>query len=342
MLTVLGATAAEDRAYSALVASVSASEDDLARSTGLSPEEVRTALTSLGGRGLVDRLADAPTRFVAASPGLVEAMVSERLAELHEAQRVLDGLASQYRANSLVRTADGVFEIIRGEAALRRCSLGLLRSAQSEVLNLIKPPLIAVQPQEQIGPGESVRNRIICDTRALQQPGMTEALREGLLAGDEARVHPKLPIKLLAVDRGAALLPLAQQDTTPIGVLVHESAVLDAVLALFEHVWATAIPLHLDGSRNGAAGSSVLSDDDRELLSLLLAGLSDEAIAMHHKLSVRTVQRKVHALMDAANVRTRMQLAWEAAHRGWLGDVDLDPPDEVAVAALRNGDKLEL
>ena len=210
------------------------------------------------------------------------------------------------------------------------------------MLNLIKPPLIAVQPQEQIGPGESVGNRIIYETCALKQPGMTQALREGLLAGDEARVHPKLPIKLLAVDRAAALLPLAQQDTTPIGVLVHESAVLDAVLALFEHVWATAIPLHLDGSRNGAAGSSVLSDDDRELLSLLLAGLSDEAIAMHHKLSVRTVQRKVHALMDAANVRTRMQLAWEAAHRGWLGDVNLGPPEQAPVVAAGNGDKPEL
>ena len=41
--------------------------------------------------------------------------------------------------------------------------------------------------------------------------------------------------------------------------------------------------------------------------------MSDEAIAMHRRMSVRTVQRKVHALMDVANVQTRMQLAWEAA-----------------------------
>ena len=39
---------------------------------------------------------------------------------------------------------------------------------------------------------------------------------------------------------------------------------------------------------------------------------------MHRGMSVRTVQRKVHALMEVANVRTRMQLAWEAAHRQWL------------------------
>ena len=58
------------------------------------------------------------------------------------------------------------------------------------------------------------------------------------------------------------------------------------------------------------------------MLSLLLAGLSDEAIALHRRMSVRTVQRKVHALMEVANVRTRMQLAWEAAHRRWLADGD--------------------
>jgi DNA-binding NarL/FixJ family response regulator len=53
-------------------------------------------------------------------------------------------------------------------------------------------------------------------------------------------------------------------------------------------------------------------------MSLLLAGLTDEAIAAHFRVSVRTVQRKVHALMEVANVRTRMQLAWEAARQDWL------------------------
>jgi hypothetical protein len=53
------------------------------------------------------------------------------------------------RAKSLARTADGVFEIIRGEDALRHYSLGLLRSARSEVLNLVKPPLIAFQVEEE-------------------------------------------------------------------------------------------------------------------------------------------------------------------------------------------------
>jgi sugar-specific transcriptional regulator TrmB/DNA-binding CsgD family transcriptional regulator len=318
MLTKLGATPAEDRVYRFLVTAVSAPECEIADATGLSEDDVRAALESLVGRRLVERMPDSPSRFVAASPGVVESMISERLAELRTAQQTLDGLASHYRANSLAREAGGVFEIMRGQDALRQCSISLLSSARSEVLNLIKPPLIAVKPNEQIGPAKSVRNRIVYETAALE-PAILEALRAGLCDGDEAKVHTKLPIKMLVADQSVALLPLVQHDTTPIGVLVRESALLDALLTLFEYVWATAIPLHVgNGRSNGSSNGALFSDDDREVLSLLLAGLSDEAIAMHRKTSVRTVQRKVRSLMTTANVRTRMQLAWEAARHDWV------------------------
>jgi len=343
MLTALGATQAEDRVYRLLITTVSACEEEIAEGTGVSQDEVRRALASLVERGLVDRMPETPTRFVAASPSVVESMIAKRLTELRTAQQTLDGLTSQYRANSLVRTAGGVFEIIRGEDALRQCSLGLLSSARSEVLNFIKPPLIALQVEERIGPDEAVRNRVIYETPALEHAGTLDALQAGLRPNDEARVHSNLPVKMLAVDQTVALVPLAQQDTTPVGVLVRESAVLDSLLRLFEYVWASAIPLHVHVAKNdGRQSASALSDKDRGLLSLLLAGLTDEAIAMHRRMSVRTVQRKVHALMEVANVRTRMQLAWEAARRGWLLDADVELEDHAPVAPGENGDALGL
>jgi hypothetical protein len=208
---------------------------------------------------------------------------------------------------------------VRGIDALRQCSMGLLDSARSEVLNMVKPPIIAVQSDERAKPNDAARGRLIFETRSLERTGTLEAIQQGLRSQDEVRVHTRLPIKMLVVDRSVALLPLAQQDTTPVGVMVRESAVLDAMLALFEYVWATAVPLHVDNANSPTPRRpSVLSDDDRRLLSLLLAGLTDEAIAMHRGSSVRTVQRKVQALMSVAHVRTRMQLAWEAARQGWM------------------------
>jgi sugar-specific transcriptional regulator TrmB len=318
MLTVLGATAAEDHVYRLLATVISASEDEIADANGLSPDEVRTALVLLIERGLVDRLPETPTRYVAVSPAVVESMLSDRLAELRTAQETLDGLAPRYRAGSIARTGVGVFEIVRGRHALRRHSLGLMRSARSEVLVLAKEPFIAFEPGEQLDRPESVRNRIVYETPLLAQPELIDRWRTDPPGPEEARVHTKLPVKALVVDRSVAMLPLAQDDTTPVGVLVRESAVLDAVLTLFEYVWESALPLPVHGNGDGGAAMSDLPDDQRELVTLLLAGLCDEAIAMQRGTSVRTVQRKVHALMDLANVQTRMQLGWEAARREWV------------------------
>jgi len=314
MLAELGASAEEDQVYGQLVTLVSASEAELAGATGLSDEQVRAALAGLIERGLATGTPDSPVRFVAASPNVVETLIAERIRSLRAAQTSLDRLASQYRANTLARVATGVFEIVRGIDELRDCSIGMLRSASAEVINMVKPPVIAVRTNERVRPSDATRGRLIFETRALEEPGNLSVLQQDLRAQDEARVHTKLPIKMLAIDRKMALVPIAQHDTTPVGVLVRESAVLDALLALFEHVWATAVPMRVDDG----AGSAVLSPDDRLLLSMLLAGLTDEAIAAHRGTSVRTVQRKVSSLMAVAHVRTRMQLAWEAAKQGWM------------------------
>ncbi|OLF06645.1 hypothetical protein BLA60_30735 [Actinophytocola xinjiangensis] len=315
MLAELGASQEEDQVYGQLVTLVSASEAELAETTGLSGEQVRAALAGLIERGLATRTPDSPVRFVAASPSVVESLIAERIRSLRAAQTVLDRLATQYRANTLARVATGVFEIVRGLDELRDCSIGLLRSAKAEVINMVKPPVIAVRTNERVRPANATRGRLIFETRALEEPGNLAVLQQDLRPQDEARVHTKLPVKMLAVDRRMALVPIAQDDTTPVGVLVRESAVLDALLALFEHVWATAVPMRVD---EGAGPSTVLSPDDRLLLSMLLAGLTDEAIAAHRGTSVRTVQRKVRSLMAVAHVRTRMQLAWEAAKQGWM------------------------
>jgi DNA-binding CsgD family transcriptional regulator len=178
-----------------------------------------------------------------------------------------------------------------------------------------------------------VYRRVIFETGALEVPGALDAIREGMSWDGEVRVHTKLPLKMLAIDRSVALVPLAQHDTTPLGVLVYQSAVLDGLLALFEYVWDQAVTLPMLDGYAAPAADTTLSPEDRQLLSLLLAGLTDEAIAAHFRISARTVQRKVHALMEVANVRTRMQLAWEAARQGWLSE----PADVPAAQAGHPG-----
>ena len=67
-----------------------------------------------------------------------------------------------------------------------------------------------------------------------------------------------------------------------------------------------------------AAGSHVLDPAcDREIVLLLAAGATDETIARRLGISARTVQRRVHALMEHLGVRTRFQAGVQAALRHW-------------------------
>jgi sugar-specific transcriptional regulator TrmB/DNA-binding CsgD family transcriptional regulator len=319
MLTALGASEEEDHIFHYLATTVSVTDEEIQRATGMPLERIREALAALEARGLVGTTGDVPTRYVAASPGAVEAMIANQLRELRDAQGTLDRLTTKYRAEHLARESASAFEILRGQEALRQRSMHMLHSARVQVLNMIKPPIIAVRSQDRVVPSDAASGRVIFETSSLGEPDALDAVQAGLRPNDEVRVHTKLPAKMLIVDRSLALVPLTQRDTTPVGVLVHESVMLDSLVALFDYVWAASARLHVDNVNSPPPDSdSPLSAEDRRLLSLLLSGLTDEAIATHFRVSVRTIQRKVHGLMEAASVRTRMQLAWEAARRGWV------------------------
>jgi DNA-binding CsgD family transcriptional regulator/DNA-binding MarR family transcriptional regulator len=323
VLTALGATDTEDRVYRFAATTPSTTCAEISAETGLSGDKVQTALDGLQERRLVSRTSDKPARYIASSPAIVEAMLADRLLEARHALEALDRLSAKRRARQLGGDMGDGFEVVRGQDALRHHALQLIRTARSEVVNMIKPPVIAVHSKERVLPPETARNRAIFETSALEAPGALDAIREGLRGNDEIRVRAEVPLKLLAADRAVALVPISQQDTTPVGVLIFPSAVLDGLLALFDYVWDSSVRLDIANGRTHPAGvDSVLSPEDRQLLSLLLAGLTDEAIAAHFRVSVRTVQRKVHALMEVANVRTRMQLAWEAARHDWLSSVN--------------------
>ncbi len=56
---------------------------------------------------------------------------------------------------------------------------------------------------------------------------------------------------------------------------------------------------------------------DRRILALMLAGLTDQAVASQLDLSLRSVQRRLRHLQDLAGVHSRMQLGWYAARHDW-------------------------
>ena len=132
--------------------------------------------------------------------------------------------------------------------------------------------------------------------------------------GEEIRVLPTLPTRMFIVDDQMALVPMHSQgeDRGFGALLIHPSGLLDLVVSIFEEYWRAAtefLPV---------AAAHVAEDVDRDLLHLLLMGVTDAAAAGQLGISLRTVQRRVADLMDVAGVTTRMQLGAEAVRREWV------------------------
>ncbi|MGW1345171.1 hypothetical protein ACWCOV_29280 [Kribbella sp. NPDC002412] len=324
MLDVLGLDDSEELAYRALVEVPSYDAAGLAGRLGCHPVEAARALVALETLGLAARSSSGTDRYVASPPSVaLAALAVQREEELRRAQREIESLAEVYRGTDTERSVSDVVDVVRGAKAVGQRFAQLQMSAREEVLGFVKAEIAVVPPEENMeedaAVNRGVRYRVLIERSAFDRPGFFAAASDSLQAGEEVRVVQELPMRLLIVDRRIALVPLLSGAGGSIGALiVHSSGMLDALLALFDRVWRDGLPLVLgtDGMVEGP--SDGLPEMDARILGLLLAGLTDQAVANQLNLSMRTVQRRVRALMDMVSADTRLQLGFHAARRGWI------------------------
>lgn len=321
MLTEIGASEAEERVYRYLTTLASATAKEVATACGLGADSVRATLARLERRSLVTRTADRPIRYVAAPPSIVEHMLADRQQALQHARTEVADVAAEYHRHVRADGASEAIEVVTDPTALNTRARHLQLSARKELCGLVKPPFVAFDMEEAsrevVLDKPTVRYRMVYDA-AMLTPEVVAALREAHADQEDLRVHPNVPVKLIVADRSAAILKLGPgNDTTAAGLVAHASGLLDALEALFEYVWSAATPLHLDvdGER---MPDSPLTADQQHLLSLLLAGRTDQAIGTQLGISRRTVHRRLQSLMDLAGVRTRTELILFATRHGWI------------------------
>jgi sugar-specific transcriptional regulator TrmB/DNA-binding CsgD family transcriptional regulator len=325
MLDVLGMDELEERAYRRLVALPSESVDRLARELDLELGQVAAALAALEAKGLVARSVAEPGHYVASPPAVaLGSLIVQRQEDLRQAQLELSALAEAYRGGASERTLTDVIDVVRGPQAVAQRFAQLQRGAKREVLALVKSSVALVSAEEIVDEetaiGRGVKYRVVLERAAFDKPGFFDLVAESVQAGEEVRVRDSVPLRLVVADRQLALLPLAPtgDDLGGGALLVHPSGLLDALLSLFDLVWAQSNPMLPAGSGIAEADLEAIDDVDRHVLALLLHGLTDQAIGGQLGMSLRTVQRRVHQLMERAGVATRFQLGHAAALRGWV------------------------
>ncbi|MGV9898426.1 LuxR C-terminal-related transcriptional regulator, partial [Streptomyces tendae] len=246
----------------------------------------------------------------------------------HEAARLIES----YRDTMRRRDAGQLLEVITGAEALRQHLRQIQTSVREEMLWFCKAQYVAMpsgsNTEEFEALARGVRYRVLYEKAFFDDEGAVDNVVAGVRAGEVARAVPQLPLRLAIADRAVAVFPLVAggphgSPEEPTTALVRDSNLLAALVALFERYWEDAVPLDVDDTgelsgTDGPAAPDALAPTDRRLLSLLVAGVADKAIASQMQLSRRTVQRRIQGMMERANAATRMQLAWQAARRGWL------------------------
>ncbi|MGW3263335.1 helix-turn-helix domain-containing protein [Streptomyces sp. NPDC001056] len=323
MLAAIGLDERHEAAYRALVAVGAADVADLARRLVLGTQDTERTLRGLERHGLAARSSARPGRWVAAPPAVaLGALLTRQRHELEQAELAAALLAREYRAAAAEPAVHDLVEVVTGASAVAQRFLQLQLGAAEEVCALVTDSPVAVSAAEneaeEQAAARGVRYRVVMERGVLDLPRALDGLTEALGRGERVRVVDRVPTKLVVADRSLAMVPLTSHSAEPAALVVHASGLLELLAGLFESVWRAALPLRLN--TDGAAEEVPDGPDatDLEVLSLLLAGLTDASVAKQLDLGLRTVQRRVKRLMELAGVTTRLQLGWHAFERGWV------------------------
>lgn len=323
-LDVVGFDDEAQRVYSALIGLPRSTASEVAGVCGVSTSVTGRLLSVLVKAGLVTRSAGRPPRFTAVAPDVaVTELIRERERELERARAWVRRLADRHREAQRIADPDVAVEVLRGRddisAAVRRLSA----NARHQIRIFDRPPYVdrpgSNLDDQRRRQRSGVTHRVLYDRSAVAWPGrLRDDILPSVRTGEQARVRPQLPIKLVIVDDAQAVIPFSLAPGGHLAAyLINRSPMLTALEALFETEWDRGSPLQ--GPAAPVSPPAVSGHPDHlALVRLLATGCSDAAIARAQGWSQRTTQRRIRRLMTELGASTRFQAAVQAARRGWL------------------------
>ncbi|WP_030686079.1 transcriptional regulator [Streptomyces globisporus] len=318
-LRLLGIGDEARRVYIRLLDLAPAPLSAIGSAAGLGGAELSAAYGELVDAGLASPAGQDPDLVAPVPPAAgLEILGRHRAAELDESRITVGGAFESFRRQRLAAYHDDLVEVVTGDAVGPRMRHAWA-SAREEIRQLDSPPyfpLPSATDDALATLARGVTQRVVYSQASLEHPGqLEEAIEPCVEAGEQARVLPSVPVKLVIIDEAYAMVSLSikEADVHNSMLVVQPCGLLSALVALFEQAWQSALPLH--GRSVRPAG---LLPADRRLLRLLAGGASDEVIAREIGVSRRTLFRRVQVLMARLGATSRFQMALQAQRQGWL------------------------
>lgn len=322
MITALGFSAAQEILYMRLLAQSGSELASIANTLFREPDSLVRDLEPFVVKGIVRVEGD---RIHVAEPGEALALLLRQTADsafaaeacLREVAAALPFLSATAARPRPGETQD--VERLDGELSSGGNVPGLLTA----LILQSKGDLLQLRPDQWRSPDPDPmadllhqvvragrRLRTIYPVRAAQEA--PEVLRGRIAIGEEVRLLPDVPTRMLVIGRTHAILPEPLGYVDEPRSLIRQRGIVEAMLLLFEEMWDRASPVPDLG------GGPASPDLRRFLLQQLAGGSQDEQIARRLGISLRTVRRRVAELMSELGAESRFQAGVEAARRGWL------------------------
>lgn len=323
MLEIVGLDANAEAVYELLVDNPPTPLDEIREHSRLDDVALHRLIEKLESLGLVTRTAHNPPTFTATAPDVaLQVLLLEQEERIKRARLYADQMAGRHLRAAAGWDPTELVEVVTGPEAVAQRVEQILRSTTEEICFIDKHPYVVapkvIAPVEAQMLERGITYRALYDSAGLATRRVQAEIEPSIARGEQARVVPEAPVKLVLSDNRRALLPLQSSPTMIDSVIaIYPSALLDALNALFETLWRTAVPL--PEAAKGDRDQAVTAEEAR-LIALLTAGLPDQTIARQLGLSYRTLQRRLSGLIESLGARTRFQAGLQAAFRGLVPD----------------------
>jgi DNA-binding CsgD family transcriptional regulator/sugar-specific transcriptional regulator TrmB len=326
MLEQLGLKPPVEAVYRVILDKPDWGVDQIAAHLNLPQSVARDALDVLADLHLLRVAADCRGGFRPVSPEVgLTALLSRSEAELQNRVRQIEATRSAVAALSAQYAERGDYapetvQHLNGLDAVRARLAELAQSARRECLSFVPhgaqlpDTLEASKPLDQLALERGVRVLTIYQESFRNDPDTLRYVRWIVTLGGETRTVPSLPMLMVIVDRELALVPLDPDDGRRGALELRSRGAVAAMCVLFDQFWATATPCQETPPIDGHG----LSRREREILSMLAIGQTDEWISRKLGVSLRTVRRIVADLMNRLDARSRFEAGVLAERFGWL------------------------
>lgn len=311
-LEALGVSAQEEAIYRSVLAHPDSTIAAVAKQVSITRRLAQQLLDSIEAKGLVTHTPGTPKVYVAASPDfIIDALIKQRKASLERTRLAIPSLMTLAAQSAREPGSEQVLELITSREKMGLIFSQMFTSMRTEAIFFQRAPVLVPTARMSKPLPAGVRVRTISDAGFLEMRGGVEIVRQDIAHGEEARTYPALPFKMMSIDRRIALITLVSDQPEGAVLLIHPSALLDALWLLFEFVWQSATPV-IPAGRDGAGRKTQTRAKSPEaadaLIPLLSAGLNDKAIIRELGMSSTTLNRRINELMKTYHTRTRFQL----------------------------------